>query len=283
MKTNKLTPEEDYVINQKGTEPPFTGKYFQHKEAGTYTCRKCDTPLYRSSDKFESNCGWPSFDDEVPGAVNRTTDADGVRIEITCSNCDGHLGHVFLGERLTEKNVRHCVNSLSIGFEPSTQGAEVQVAYFVGGCFWGTEHLFQTKEGVLSTRVGYMGGEDDSPSYELVCSGQSGHAEALEVRFDTSQTSYEVLARFFFEIHDPTQINRQGPDIGEQYRSAVYYTDEDQKKTIEKLIELLKEKGYPVVTKLEQVDTFWEAEVYHQKYYDKTGKQPYCHFYQKRF
>ena len=158
-----------------------------------------------------------------------------------------------------------------------------QVAYFAGGCFWGTEHLFLTRKGVVSTRVGYMGGETENPTYESVCSGQTGHAEALEVRFDSSQTSFTEVARFFFEIHDPTQVNRQGPDIGEQYRSAIYFVNEEQKEISLHLIGLLEEKGYPVVTDVEKAGTFWVAEAYHQRYYEKTGKQPYCHFYQKRF
>lgn len=113
---NKLTPEEEYVIVRKGTEYAFTGEYNKWKEEGIFVCRRCEQPLYRTSDKFDSGCGWPSFDDEFPGAVTRIPDPDGRRTEIVCSNCDGHLGHVFLGERFTKKNTRHCVNSLSIRF-----------------------------------------------------------------------------------------------------------------------------------------------------------------------
>lgn len=283
MTLNKLTPEEERVIIHKGTETPFTGEYYKHKEAGTYTCKQCGAPLYRSSDKFDSGCGWPSFDDEIPGAVKRTTDADGMRTEITCAKCGGHLGHVFEGERFTEKNVRHCVNSISLNFVPASQEVKTEKAYFAGGCFWGTEYLLQQVDGVISTRVGYMGGKTRNPTYKEVCYENTGHAEAVEVVFDPTKTDYEKLARYFFEIHDPTQLNRQGPDVGDQYRSAVFYVDETQKQIAEKLIKILKDKGYKVVTEVTKAGEFFEAEKYHQDYYNYTGKEPYCHFYQKRF
>jgi peptide methionine sulfoxide reductase msrA/msrB len=283
MKVDKLSPEEERIIIHKGTERPFTGKYFNHKEAGTYTCKQCGAPLFRSSDKFDSGCGWPSFDDEIPGAVKHTLDADGVRMEITCAKCGGHLGHVFEGEGFTPKNTRHCVNSISLEFITASHEAALEKAYFAGGCFWGMEHLLKQSEGVISTRVGYMGGRTKNPTYKQVCYENTGHAEVVEVVFDPKKTSYETLARLFFEIHDPTQKNRQGPDIGNQYRSAVFYTNHEQKETAEKLIEILKAKGYSPVTEVVPADMFWVAEDYHQDYYDNTGKQPYCHIYQKRF
>ena len=283
MTYNKLTPEEEKVIIHKGAEMPFSGKYYNSTEKGTYTCKRCNAPLYRSEDKFNSSCGWPSFDSEIPGAVKRVTDADGVRTEITCAACGAHLGHVFTGEGFTEKNVRHCVNSISMNFIPAQQETKTGTAYFAGGCFWGMEHFFRAAEGVISTSVGYMGGHTKNPTYKTVCSGTTGHAETIEVVFDTSQTTYETLAKLFFEIHDPTQVNRQGPDIGSQYRSAVFYLDDNQKRIAEDLVRKLENKGYRVTTAVSQAGPFWPAEDYHQDYYEKTGGEPYCHGFVKRF
>ena len=283
MTYNKLTPEEERVIVHKGTEPPFSGKYYKLTEAGTYVCKRCNSPLYRSSDKFDAGCGWPSFDDEIPGAVTRSLDADGSRTEITCANCGAHLGHVFEGEGFTPKNTRHCVNSISLNFTPAKEAVKTDTAYFAGGCFWGTEYLLQSLDGVLSTRVGYMGGKKSNPTYEQVCEGNTGHAETVEIVFDPAKIGYEALAKFFFEIHDPTQVNRQGPDIGSQYRSAVFYRTDDQKRIADSLIDILKGKGLKVATHVVPANTFWEAEDYHQDYYQQTGKTPYCHIYKKRF
>jgi peptide methionine sulfoxide reductase msrA/msrB len=270
-KLNPLTPEEERVIVGKGTERPFTGKFNDHFATGVYTCRRCGAGLYRSEDKFRSECGWPSFDAEIPGAVEHRPDPDGERTEILCAACGGHLGHVFTGEGLTPKDVRHCVNSVSLGFVP---GERVGRAIFAGGCFWGVEHLFRQTPGVLSAVSGYTGGRAEHPSYRQVCSGTTGHAEAVEVLYDKSRTGYRDLAKLFFEIHDPTQVGRQGPDVGAQYRSAVFYLDDEQRKVAEELVGLLRKKGLKVATEIAKAGPFWPAEDYHQRHYGKTGEEP---------
>ena len=283
MGYNKLTYEEEKVIINKGTEMPFTGEYTDYKEDGTYSCKRCDALLYKSSDKFDSHCGWPSFDDEIEGAVKRIPDADGRRTEIVCANCGGHLGHVFEGEGYTDKNTRHCVNSISLKFINDNKVSEYNKAIFAGGCFWGIQYHFDNVDGVNGTRVGYIGGSTEEPSYKEVCYENTGHAEAIEIDFDPTVVTYEDLAKLFFEIHDPTELNRQGPDVGEQYRSEIFYFDEHQKEVCEKLIQVLKDKGYNVVTRLTKATEFWDAEDYHQEYYEKKNGTPYCHFYTKRF
>lgn len=282
MQYNKLTPDEERVIIHKGTERPYTGEYVNNKKAGTYVCRRCNTPLYRSSDKFDSQCGWPSFDDEIDGAVKRIPDIDGRRTEIVCANCGAHLGHVFSGEGFTPKNTRHCVNSISMKFIPE-QEMNIKKAYFASGCFWGTEYYFMKAKGVKHTAVGFMGGHVDHPTYRQVCEKNTGHLETTEVEYDTKQTSYEDLVRLFFETHDFTQTNGQGPDIGPQYLSCIFYNDAEEKAVAEKYINILTVKGYKVATMLKPVSTFWKAEDYHQQYYDHKGDKPYCHIYKKIF
>jgi len=283
MKTKPLTPEEERIIVHKGTEMPFTGKYVNHKEKGTYVCKRCNAPLYRSEDKFDSLCGWPSFDDEIPGAVKRIADADDQRTEISCANCNAHLGHLFLGEEMTKKNTRHCVNSISMNFVPTESQKKTERAIFAAGCFWGVEYYFKKTKGILSTSVGYTGGQTENPDYQEVCYLDTGHVEAVEVIFDPTVTSYEELAKLFFEIHDPTQINRQGPDIGEQYRSEIFYLNHNQKIVAEKLIKRLEDKGVKIATQVTEAATFWPAEEVHQDYYAKTGHAPYCNVLTKRF
>ncbi len=291
MNYNKLTKEEQNVILNKGTERPFTGKYNDFFEEGTYNCKRCGAELYKSDTKFDGHCGWPSFDEEIKGAVKRIPDADGMRTEIVCANCGAHLGHVFLGEGFTDKNTRHCVNSISLSFTPlkdltakfNTSENSTDTAIFASGCFWGTEYWMQKQKGVISTEVGYIGGNTENPTYEQVCSHTAGHAEAVKVVFNPKIVSYEELCKLFFETHDPTQINRQGPDIGDQYRSEIFYTSEKQKKTAEKLIKELENKGLKIATKVTKAGKFWEAEDYHQDYYKNKGTKPYCHFFTKRF
>jgi len=278
----KLTPEEERVILKKGTEAPYTGKYDKFFEDGIYVCKQCGAPLYKSSHKFNSGCGWPAFDDEIKGAVKRLVDADGRRIEIVCANCGGHLGHVFEGEGFTPTNTRHCVNSISLEFIPASK---FKKAYFAGGCFWGVEYYFEKVDGVISAVSGYMGGDVENPTYEDVCSKKSGHLEVVEVSYDPKKVSFESLAKLFFEIHDPTQTDGQGPDIGPQYLSAIFYNDEKEKEIAKKLIDTLEKKGYKIATKLipAKEHKFYKAEEYHQNYYDRRGKKPYCHTYVKRF
>ncbi len=284
MKLYPLTPEEENVIIQKGTELPFTGKYDNFYGKGTYICKHCHAALYKSESKFDGHCGWPSFDDEIPGAVKRVPDPDGERTEIICANCGAHLGHVFKGEGFTPKNTRHCVNSISLVFVPDNpKTQQTEKAIYAGGCFWGVEYYMQKAKGVLSTEVGYIGGYTKNPTYKEVCSHTTGYAEAVEVTYDPTKTSYEEITKLFFEIHDPTQVDRQGPDVGDQYRSEIFYFNDEQKAIAEKLIKILKDKGFKVATRLEKAGMFYKAEDYHQHYYENNGESPYCHRYIKRF
>ena len=283
LKTASLTPIIRQVVTHKGTEQPFSGEYDEFGEVGTYLCRQCGLALFRSTTKFHSGCGWPSFDEELPAAVQQQPDADGRRTEILCARCHAHLGHVFFGEQLTAKNRRYCVNSLSLDFVSDQTVTDTEEAIYAAGCFWGVEYYFKQLAGVLKTEVGYIGGKNMQPTYESVCSGATGHYEALRVIYDPNKINYEQLTKYFFEIHDPTQANGQGPDIGEQYLSAIFYYNETQQQIAEQLIATLKKLGLTIATQVKPVAIFWGAEKYHQDYYAKTGKQPYCHRYVKRF
>ena len=285
-KQARLTPKELAIIRDKATEAPFSTDYAAftaNKTSGTYLCRQCGLALFRTSMAFFSGCGWPSFDHAIENAVRQVPDSDGLQTEIVCARCCAHLGHVFWGEGFTLNNVRHCVNAQSMEFVANDTLADSQEAIFAGGCFWGVEYLLKQLKGVLFTEVGYTGGECPNPSYDLICGGKSGHVEAVRVIFNPEEISYEALAKYFFEIHDPGQADGQGPDRGAQYQSKIFYFDEQQKEIIEKLIIQLKNKGYAVATQLAKVQIFWPGEMYHQNYYAKVGQLPYCHIYTQRF
>lgn len=270
-----LTPKETHIIVNKGTERPFSGHYVDCFDDGIYLCKQCHAPLYRSEHKFHTHCGWPSFDNEISDAIKRQPDADGHRVEIVCAACDGHLGHLFEGEQLTPSNQRHCVNSISMVLAAS--------AYFAGGCFWGVEHLMQQQAGVIHVIAGFMGGQVNNPSYAQVCQGKTGHVETVEVLYDQSLVTFEELAKLFFEIHDPTQNNGQGADLGSQYQSVLFYSNDSEKHVGEKLILQLQQMGLNVATQLTAASTFWKADSFHQDYYQKNGGEPYCHRHIKRF
>jgi len=278
-----LTQEERDILIHKGTQKPFVGKYYNFFQKGTYHCKNCDAPLYKGENKFHSTCGWPSFDDEIKGAIKRVKDPDGYRTEILCAKCGAHLGHVFLGEKLTPKNTRHCVNSIAMSFKPDSNQSKSAKAYFGGGCFWGVEYYLEKLEGVNSVISGYMGGKRERPSYKEVSYDNRGEIEVVEVSYNPTTISFREIAKMFFEIHDPTQKGRQGPDIGYQYSSVVFYNNEDEKETTQELIDILTNRGYKVVTKLLPKKDFYKAEAYHQDYYQRHNKQPYCHGYVKRF
>ncbi|KFZ38675.1 methionine sulfoxide reductase [Shewanella mangrovi] len=277
-----LNEFEQYVIEQKGTERPFSGQYYHHNAKGRYLCRKCGAPLFLSEHKFMAHCGWPAFDDEIPGAVTRVPDADGMRTEIVCASCGGHLGHVFEGEQLTQKNIRHCVNSVSMSFEALEEDSAPQqdnIATLGGGCFWCTEAVFKDIEGVLEVLPGYAGGDASTANYRQVCGGDTGHAEVVQLKFISSVISYEEILTIFFASHDPTTLNRQGNDVGTQYRSVIFVHSDEQAEIANNVINKFTEQqvfAVPIVTEIAAYQTFYRAEDEHLDYFAQHPQQPYC-------
>jgi peptide methionine sulfoxide reductase msrA/msrB len=292
-----LAPLQYRVLREKVTEPAFSGALNNHYEKGIYVCAACGTPLFSSEAKYDSGSGWPSFLvplDETKLEFLKDTSFLMDRIEVRCAVCGSHLGHLFDdGPGPTFEH--YCINSAAMNFRSSAQDEKTddkaagppsanpkattspqeERATFAAGCFWGVEYKFSRLKGVLSTRVGYAGGTTVDPTYAQVCSDRTGHAEAVEVRFDPTQTNYEELVRFFFSIHDPTEVDRQGPDVGTQYRSVVFYQGQNQKMIAEKVLNELRASGRydkPIATGLVPAGTFYPAEAYHQKYYEKNRK-----------
>jgi peptide methionine sulfoxide reductase msrA/msrB len=281
-----LTPEQYEVMRKCGTERPFTGEYNDFWEAGVYVCAGCGTPLFLSSTKYDHGTGWPSFTSPADEASLEYRDDYALlakRVEVRCAACGAHLGHVF-DDGPQPTFLHYCINSASLDFRPESQApasgpetaaaAATRTATFAAGCFWGVEHKLGQLPGVVSTVVGYTGGKTVNPSYEDVCTDRTGHAEAVQVTYDPAKLSYADLVRHFFSIHDPTQVNRQGPDRGSQYRSAIFYHDEDQRAEARKVMDELKSSGKykkRLATELVRASAFYKAEEYHQKYYEKHG------------
>jgi len=293
----ELTSEQYYVLREKGTERPFTGKLLMNKAKGVYTCAACGNELFTDEMKFDSECGWPSFDREIAGGkitTRKDYSLGMARTEIMCARCGGHLGHVF-SDGPTETGLRYCVNSLSLEFAPADANATPVVAVNMpavaepaspldtltlgGGCFWCVEAVYQRLDGVTSVTSGYSGGTVKDPSYEQVCTGKTGHAEVVQIVYDKTKVSLTEILKVFFTVHDPTTLNRQGADVGTQYRSVIFYRNAEQEQTARRIIKALADEQVydsPVVTQVVPFKAFYGAEDYHQNYYNLNKRQPYC-------
>ena len=277
-KFNKLTDEERDVLIHHKTELRNSGKYVDFTKKGVFFCKRCNNALFKSSWKFKSETGWASFDECFSGSLNYSDKS--FKSSIKCSSCKGHIGHVFFGEGWTDKSTRFCVNSVAVSFSEDEKLGRCIVG---GGCFWGIEYFFAKAKGVVATTSGYSGGKARYPTYKVVSGGMTNHAEVVEIIYDKTKTDYKKLLKLFFEIHDPTQLNKQGRDKGKHYRSIVFYKTDKEKAIAEELINKLKDSGLKVVTQVRKRKRFWPAEYKHQSYCEKNNKKPNCHKRVKRF
>lgn len=280
-----LSPLAREVTLEAGTERAGSSELNKEKRKGVYVSVIGGLPLFRSEDKFESGTGWPSFTrpfDPDHVVVKRDTSHGMVRDEVLDARSGAHLGHVF-DDGPEPTGLRYCMNGVALKFIPDgepmpaeSQPIDVQHAYFAAGCFWGVEDVFQQIPGVVSAVSGYMGGAKNAPTYKEVCSGTTGHAETVDVTFDPKKVTYAKLLELFFLNHDPTTLNRQGPDVGDQYRSAIFAVDAAQetaaKKAIEEQSKLPRFEKRKIVTQVVAPGPkFWPAEEYHQDYHAKHG------------
>ena len=248
----------------------FAPSTHQH---GQFVCRGCGQALFSAEHQFESHCGWPAFDAANEGAITEQDDPDGRRVEVICSRCQGHLGHVFRGERLTKSNRRYCINGSVLLWAEGYTGRQLSCIIVGAGCFWGVQARFDALEGVFHTAVGYTGGHLGQPSYHQVCSGRSGHTEAVQIFFDAEIISFSTLMDVFFGCHTPTQIDGQGPDIGHQYMSRLFVFDVEQRQAAHDAIERWQVSlKQPIVTEICDATVFWQAEDYHQHYLRKQSQ-----------
>ena len=295
----KLTPEQYSCSQEEGTESPFHNKYWDNKADGIYVDVVSGDPLFSSLDKYDSGSGWPSFTkpldlSKIGLKIDQKLSSE--RVEVRSKIGDSHLGHVFDDGPKEAGGKRFCINSASLNFIPLEKLKDNNLGQYLflfaekkgwetaslaGGCFWGVEDILRSQSGVVETLVGYTGGKNDSPTYSLVKTGTSGHAESVRILFDPKKIKYEDLLVLFFKLHDPTTLNQQGNDIGSQYRSAIFYENEQQKQIAEKVKTRLEKSGAwkkPIVTEITKASHFWSAEDYHQKYLVKNKGGYTCHF-----